>query len=132
MRIPDGAHTHGSADSGLGTALLVLAGAALAVKLAAPVAAAVGELVHVLLVLWPSWPGPRERGCSASARGACTAGATQARPAPQPSPPGVVRATRPLPPSHVRAIEAPKEVHLHFHGVTGEEIAAIIARHESE
>jgi hypothetical protein len=51
MGIPDGAHTHGSGGSGLGTALLVLAGAALAVKLAAHAAAAVGELVHVLLVV---------------------------------------------------------------------------------
>jgi hypothetical protein len=51
MGIPDGAHTHSSGGRGLGTALLVLSGAALAVKLAAPVAAAVGELVHVVLVL---------------------------------------------------------------------------------
>ena len=51
MGIPDGAHTHGSGGSGLGTAILVLVGAVLAVKLAGPVAATVGELVHVLLVM---------------------------------------------------------------------------------
>jgi hypothetical protein len=33
MGIPDGAHTHGSGGSGLGTAVLVLIGAVLAVKL---------------------------------------------------------------------------------------------------
>jgi hypothetical protein len=49
MGIPDGAHTHGS--GGLGTAVLVLLGAALAVKLAGPVVTAAAELVHILLVL---------------------------------------------------------------------------------
>jgi hypothetical protein len=49
MGIPDGAHTHGSGGNGLGTAVLVLLGAALAFKVAGPVAAAVGELVHILL-----------------------------------------------------------------------------------
>jgi hypothetical protein len=47
---PDGAHTHGSGGSGLGTAVLVVVGAALAVKLAGPVLGAVGALVHVLLI----------------------------------------------------------------------------------
>jgi hypothetical protein len=51
MGIPDGAHTHGTGGSGLGTAVLVLVGAALAVKLAGPVVAAVGELVHVLVIV---------------------------------------------------------------------------------
>jgi hypothetical protein len=51
MGIPDGAHTHGSGGSGLGTAVLMLVGAALAVKVVGPVVAAVGELVHVLLVV---------------------------------------------------------------------------------
>jgi hypothetical protein len=51
MGIPDGAHTHGRGGSGPGTAILVIVGAALAVKAAGPVVAAVGELVHVLLVV---------------------------------------------------------------------------------
>ena len=50
MGIPDGAHTHSSGGGGLGTAILVIVGAALAVKLAGPVLAAVGELVHVLVI----------------------------------------------------------------------------------
>ena len=45
MGISDGAHTHGG--GGLGTAVLVLAGAALAVKLAGPIVAA-AEVVYVL------------------------------------------------------------------------------------
>ena len=48
--IPDGAHTHGS-GGGLGAALLVVVGAALAVKLAGPVVAAAAELVYVLVIV---------------------------------------------------------------------------------
>ena len=48
---PDGAHTHGSGGSGLGRALLVLLGAALAVNLAGPVVAAAAELLRVLLIV---------------------------------------------------------------------------------
>jgi len=53
MGIPDGAHTHGSSggSSGLGTGMPVLVGAAPALKLAAPVVAAVGELVHLLMIV---------------------------------------------------------------------------------
>jgi hypothetical protein len=39
MGIPDGAHTHGS-GGGIGAAVLVIVGAALALKLAGPVVAA--------------------------------------------------------------------------------------------
>jgi hypothetical protein len=50
MGIPDGAHTHGSGGSGLGSAVLVILGAALAVRLAGPVVAAAAGLLHVLLI----------------------------------------------------------------------------------
>jgi hypothetical protein len=50
MGHPDGAHTHGSGGSGLGTAVLVVIGAALAVKLAGPVLDAAAELLRVLLI----------------------------------------------------------------------------------
>ena len=51
MGIPDGAHTHGhGGGSGLGAAVLVLFGAALAVKLAGPVLDAAAELLRVLLI----------------------------------------------------------------------------------
>jgi hypothetical protein len=39
----------------------------------------------------------------------------------------VTRAARPLPGPRPAAIEAPREVHLHFHGVTAEDVAEIIA-----
>ena len=48
MGHPDGAHTHGSGGSGLGEVIVIL----LAVVLLGPaVAAAVAELVHVLLIV---------------------------------------------------------------------------------
>jgi len=48
MGHPDGAHTHGS---GLGTAVLVLIGAALAVKAAPAVLSAPAELLHALIIM---------------------------------------------------------------------------------
>ena len=47
MGHPDGAHTHGSGGSGLGTVVLVIVAAAL---LGPAVAAAVAELLHLLLI----------------------------------------------------------------------------------
>jgi hypothetical protein len=34
----------------------------------------------------------------------------------------------PLPAAQRRAIEGPREVHLHFHGITAEDVAAVIKR----
>ena len=48
MSIPDGAHRHGG---GLGTAVLVIVGAALTVKVAPVVLAAVAEIVRVVLIV---------------------------------------------------------------------------------
>jgi hypothetical protein len=131
MGIPDGAHTHGSGGSGLGTALLVLSGAALAVKLAAPVAAAVGELVHVVLVLVAVVAGV----AGACLLGFCTwrlyrwrqSGAARALP------PGMARAAQSLPPPQRAALPpAAGQVHIHhhWHGVTAEDVAAILARED--
>jgi hypothetical protein len=130
MGIPDGAHTHGS-GGGLGTALLVLVGAALAVKLAGPVVAAVSQLVYVLIIV------------VTVAAGAGAAGAVgvliwrwrHPRPiAPRvASPPVQARAAQAFPAPQRRAIEAPGQVHIHhhWHGVTAEEVAAIIRHQEA-
>ena len=126
MGIPDGAHTHGS-GSGLGTAVLVLASAALAVKLAGPVLDAVGELVHVFLLVaagivavgaaglvgllawrWRRW----QKDAARAKPPTIVARAAQSTPQPRP------------------AIERAPEVHLHLHGVTAEDIAAIIRQQE--
>lgn len=47
---------------------------------------------------------------------------------PQPPPPVPRQAADPLPGPQRPAIKAPREVHLHFHGVTAEDVAAILAR----
>ncbi len=137
MRIPGGAHTHGSGGSGLGTALLVLVGVALAVKLAGPVLGAVGELVHVLLVAVFIIAGAGAAGVvtllTLKWRGARADAARIMPPLRQ----KMVRAASPLPQER-RAAQLPAEsqrelpggLHLHFHGVTAEDIAAILDRRD--
>jgi hypothetical protein len=137
MGHPDGAHTHGS--GGLGTAVLLLIGAALAVKLAGPVLAAVAELLHVFLIVAGVVVGVG----AASLVGLLTwrwrrtqADAARAMP---PLPSKVARAAQPLPkarPARVlpaeRQRELPAEVHFHLHGVSAEDVAAALRATESE
>jgi hypothetical protein len=128
MGHPDGAHTHGSGGSGLGTALLVLVGAALAVKLAGPVAAAVGRARQH----------PPGRGGHRGGRGGyLPAVLLRVAPVPVAPPrrvprhslaPGVARAAQSIPRPQRLAIERSGELHLHLHGVTAEDVAAILAR----
>jgi hypothetical protein len=138
MGIPDGAHTHGSDGSGLGTVVLVIVAAAL---LGPAVAAAVAELVHIVLII----------GAAVAALGAAgLAGLLAFRvrrrleDAARAEPPNLgavsplhrtARAAPPLlraqrPP--VLPIESGREVpggfHLHFHGVNAEDVAALLAR----
>ncbi len=142
MGHPDGAHVHGSGGGGLGTAVLVVLAAAAVVKLAGPVVAAVGELVHLALIVagvivgvgaiglvgvltW-RWRRPRLD----AARAMPPLSATVARAA-QP----LLQPRRALPQAR-RASELPAALqheppgglHLHFHGVSAEDVAAIIAR----
>jgi hypothetical protein len=135
MGHPDGAHTHGSGGSGIGTAVLVVLGAALAMNLAGPVAAAAGELLHIVMVAAGvilglgvavlaaviTWrlrhrrPRTPQDALAANYRGVVPppgAGASGA----------VTAAQRP-------ALEQPV-VHLHLHGVSAEDIAAILARRD--
>jgi hypothetical protein len=129
----DGAHTHGSGGSGLGAALLVILGAALFVNAAPVVLGAAAELLHVLLIV---------AGVVVGAGAACLVGllawrwrrtrltAARAEHALQGAMhplPRVTRAAQPLPKPRP-AIEQPAEVHLHLHGISAEEAAAIIER----
>ncbi len=135
MGIPDGAHTHGSGGSGIGTAVLVVIGAALAVKLAGPVLDAAAELLRVLLIAagvivgvgaaslvgliaW-RW---RSRKDAARAMPPRTLVARAAPPLPQ------ARRTAELPAAPQR--EPPGGLHLHFHGLDAAQVAAIIARQQ--
>jgi hypothetical protein len=135
MGHPDGAHTHGSGGSGLGEVIVIL----LAVALLGPAfAAAVAELLHVFLIV---------AGVIVGVGAASLAGllawrwrrrhqdAARAMP---PLPRKMARAAQPLPkaqPAHAlptgRQRELPGELHLHFHGVSAEDVAAIL-RHQDQ
>ena len=131
MGHPDGARTHGSGGSGLGEVIVMLA-----VALLGPaVAAAVAELLHVLLIAagvivgvgaaslvgliaW-RW---RSRKDAARAMPPRTLVARAAPPLPQ------ARRAAELPAAPQR--ETPGGPHLHFHGLDAAQIAAIIAREQ--
>ena len=127
----DGAHTHGS-GGGLGEVLVIL----LAVALLGPaVAAAVAELIHVLLIAAGVIAGVgaaslagllawrwRSRKDAARAMPPRTLVARAAPPLPQ------ARRTAELPAAPQR--EPPGGLHLHFHGLDAEDVAAILNRQD--
>ena len=127
----DGAHTHGS-GGGLGEVLVIL----LAVALLGPaVAAAVAELIHVLLIAAGVIAGVgaaslagllawrwRSRKDAARAMPPRTLVARAAPPLPQ------ARRTAELPAAPQR--EPPGGLHLHFHGLNAEDVAAILNRQD--
>jgi hypothetical protein len=135
MGIPDGAHTHGSGGSGLGTAVLVVIGAALAVKLAGPVLDAAAELLRVLLIAAGVIVGVG----AASLVGLIAWRWRSRKDAARAMPPRtlVARAAPPLPQAR-RAGELPAApqgeppggLHLHFHGLDAEDVAAILSRQD--
>jgi hypothetical protein len=133
MGHPDGAHTHGGGSSGLGELLVIL----LAVALLGPaLAAAVAELVHVLLIVAGvivgvgatglagllAWQLRRTRVDAARAMPPRTLVARAAPPLPQ------ARRAGELPAAPQR--EPPGGLHLHFHGLDAAQVAAIIARQQ--
>ena len=127
----DGAHTHGS-GGGLGEVLVIL----LAVALLGPaVAAAVAELIHVLLIAAGVIAGVgaaslagllawrwRSRKDAARAMPPRTLVARAAPPLPQ------ARRTAELPAAPQR--EPPGGLHLHVHGLNAEDVAAILNRQD--
>ena len=132
MGHPDGAHTHGSGGNGLGTAVLVVLAAALAVKLAGPVLTAVSELLQMVLIAAAVIVGVSAAGVMGLLTWQWHRRHTDAARAMPPNPGavsplhGVARAAPPLPGPPLRAIECPQEVHLHLHGITAEDVAAIL------
>jgi hypothetical protein len=135
MGHPDGAHTHGSGGSGIGTAVLVVIGAALAVKLAGPVLDAAAELLRVLLIAAGVIVGVG----AASLVGLIAWRWRSQKDAARAMPPRtlVARAAPPLPQAR-RAGELPAApqreppggLHLHFHGLDAEDVAAILNRQD--
>ncbi|MGN6175493.1 MAG: hypothetical protein ACTHPS_21470, partial [Streptosporangiaceae bacterium] len=112
MGIPDGAHTHGSSGSGLGMAVLVVLGAALAVRLAGPVLAA-AEVVYVLGIVVAVTVGGAAVALMVALASRWRRRRLDAARAEVPAAHLPLRAAQPLP--HLRhAIERPREVHLHL------------------
>ena len=130
MGIPDGAHTHGSGGSGLGMAVLVVLGAALAVRLAGPVLAA-AEVVYVLGIVVAVIVGGAAVALMVALASRWRRRRLDAARAEVPAAHLPLRAAQPLPPSR-HAIERPREVHLHLHGVSAAELAAIIRQQREE
>jgi hypothetical protein len=130
MGIPDGAHTHGhGGGSGLGTAVLVLFGAALAVKAAPAVLGAAAELLHVVLIAAAVILGLAGAGVAALVAVRVRRGLQETPRAMHhitPAPPK----PSPLPSEPPPAIEAPRQLHVHFHGVDAADVAAIIRRQQ--
>jgi hypothetical protein len=134
MGHPDGAHTHGSGGSGLGEVLVIV----LAVALLGPaIAAAVAELVHVLLIAAGVVVGVGAAGLVGLLTWRWRRTQADAARAMPPLPTKMARAAQPLPkawPVHALPAESPRElpaeVHFHLHGVSAEEIAAILRRQD--
>jgi hypothetical protein len=134
---PDGAHSHGNGGSGLGGLLLVILGLALVASIAGPVAAAVAELVRVVLIALAVIAGVgvlglagfvvyrlRERAADRAMWDDPPPAVLQAHAEPLPASPQPSLPA--LPAAAVPATGRPAKLHLHFHGLTADEAAAII------
>jgi hypothetical protein len=123
----DGAHTHGGGGFDPLPILLIIG----AIAVAGPVAAAAVELLHILLiavVVILSLAGVGLAAVIAFRVHRWRAGGPARVSLPAPTAARAVQApTGPRP-----AIERPHEVHLHLHGVTAEEIAAILRRQNQQ
>jgi hypothetical protein len=115
---PSGAHTHPeTGGSGSGNRWLVIAGAISLAAVAGPVAHAIRDLITALAIT-----------VAVTLGAAGTAATLTHRARPRGAPVLTQRGTRPLPAPEQRALGRAHEIHLHFHGVTAEDAAAIIAR----
>jgi hypothetical protein len=137
MGIPDGAHTHGHGGGGLGAALLVVLAAALAVKAAPAVLSAAAELIRVLLIVAGVILGLGAAGLVGLLAWRWRRWQPDAARTKPPSAPKLVRAAQPLPQARPAAPlptesqrELPGELHLHLHGVSAGDVAAILRQHE--
>ena len=124
--------TDSGGGGGLGVAALIILAAALlgpAVATAtAAVAVAVAELVHIVLITVAVLLGLGAFGLVALAAARvhrCRTGATARTSVPAPPPWRALEAPRAAQP----AIETPRQVHLHFHGVDAADVAELLRRH---
>jgi uncharacterized membrane protein YebE (DUF533 family) len=128
MGIPDGAHTHGGGGFDPMPIVIVLG----AVAIAGAVLAAVGELVHILLIVVAVIGGLAAVGLVAFIAYRIRHRDTNADRAMHRITPAEPRPAKALPEPRP-AIEPAAEVHIHhhWHGVDAEDVAAII-RHQQE
>jgi hypothetical protein len=132
MGVPDGAHTHGhGGGSGIGAAVLALVVVALAVKVLPVAVDAAAELVRLALIAVAVLAGLAVAGGVALAAFHVhrwrTRGTTRVS-LPAPTAQRAVEAPREPRP----ALEAPRQVHLHFHGTDPAEVAAIIRSQQED
>jgi hypothetical protein len=115
--------------------VLVVLAAVLAVKLAWPVLAAVVDLLHVFLIVAGVIVGVGAASLVGLLAWRWRRWHPDAARAMPPLPRKMARAAQPLPkaqPAHAlptgRQRELPGELHLHFHGVNAEDVAALLAQ----
>jgi hypothetical protein len=123
----DGAHTHGGGGFDPMPILIIIG----AIVLAGPVAAAAAELLHLLVIVLVVLAAVAGAGLVAYvafwvSRGRQETARALYRVAPAPPRPS------PLPSAPPPAIEAPRQVHLHFHGADPAEVAAIIRQQQED
>jgi hypothetical protein len=115
---PSGAHTHPEmGGSGSGNRWLVIAGAIALAAIGGPVAHAIRDLIMALAIT-----------VAVALAAAGTAAILTVRARSRGAPVLTQQGTRALPAPGQRALGRAHEIHLHFHGVSAEDVAAIIAR----
>lgn len=114
---PSGAHTHPEmGDGGTGNGWLIILGAIVMAAIAGPAAHAIRDLIMVAAIT------------GAVLAAASTAAVLTYRVRRRDAKALTQRGIRALPAPEQRALGRAQEVHLHFHGVSAEDVAAIIAR----
>jgi hypothetical protein len=117
---PSGAHTHPQmGGSGSGNGWLVIAGAIALAAIAGPVAHAIRDMIMVLAIT-----------VAVALAAVGTAAVLTHRARSRGVPVLTQRGTRALPAPEQRALSRAHEIHFHFHGVSAEDVAAIIARRD--
>ncbi len=125
MGHPDGAHTHGG-GSGSGTAAAMIVAAVVLASIAGPVIGAAIDLLRLVLIVAGVILGLGALGGAGLLAWRLRRGRQNA--------PLVVHRARPVTRRPAESLPAPRrpaigraaEVHLHFHGVTAEDVAAIL------
>jgi hypothetical protein len=127
-----GAHTHPDGGSGIGTAVAVVLAAVVLASIAGPVVHAAVELLRVVLIAAAVILGLAALGGAGLVAWRLRRGRQNAPLVVHQVPPVTWRPAEslPVPQRSVAALPAPErpaEIHLHFHGVSAEDIAAILA-----